>query len=73
MTHVTHGGDGAWDAGAMELAGGAFIFLAFVVLYLLAVVHGLYSHSGSGISSRPWRNERMAHEPLAERLARGTR
>lgn len=59
------------ERGPMELAGGALVFLVFVVVYGLAVIHGLYSRSGSGITPRPWRNERLAHEPL--RFARGTR
>jgi hypothetical protein len=40
----------------MTLAGGSIIFGAFLVLYLLAVVHGLYSRSGSGIAQRPYRD-----------------
>ena len=37
----------------MELAGGAFIFLAFVVLYLVAVVYSTYTRRGSAIAQRP--------------------
>jgi len=40
----------------MILAGGAWYFLAFLVIYLMAVVHGLYTGSGSGITQR--------HSPL---------
>lgn len=38
----------------IELAGGALIFAAFIVLYLLATVFGLYTRSGSGIAQRPY-------------------
>jgi hypothetical protein len=41
----------------MTLAGGAFIFLAFVVLYLLAITFSLYTRTGSGINQRPWGEE----------------
>jgi hypothetical protein len=40
----------------MPLSGGAFIFLAFVVVFALAVGHSLYTLTGSGINQRPWRN-----------------
>ena len=36
------------------MAGGSFIFLAFVVFFLLAVIYGLYTSRGSGISQRPY-------------------
>jgi hypothetical protein len=39
----------------MTLSGGAFIFLAFVVLYTIAVTYSLYTRTGSGINQRPWR------------------
>ena len=38
----------------IELAGGALIFAAFIVLYLAATVFGLYTRAGSGISQRPY-------------------
>jgi hypothetical protein len=38
----------------IDLAGGAFIFLAFVVLYTIAVVYSLYSRTGSGINQRSY-------------------
>jgi hypothetical protein len=41
----------------MALAGGALIFLAFVVVFAIAVGYSLYSRTGSGISQHPWRNE----------------
>ena len=37
-----------------EFADGSFIILGFALLYTLAVVHGLYSRRGSGISQRPY-------------------
>jgi hypothetical protein len=40
----------------MTLAGGAFIFLAFVVLYTIAVTFSLYTRTGSGINQRPWKD-----------------
>jgi hypothetical protein len=60
----------------MELAGGALIFLAFIVLYLFAVTYGLYSQKGSGINQRPYGKEssNLAHDRVAARhLTRGTR
>ena len=38
----------------IELAGGALIFAAFILLYLLATVFGLYTRAGSGIAQRPY-------------------
>ena len=38
----------------IDLAGGAFIFLAFLVVYTLAVAYGLYSRRGSAISQSPY-------------------
>jgi hypothetical protein len=40
----------------MTLSGGAFIFLAFVVVYTIAVTYSLYTRTGSGINQRPWRD-----------------
>jgi hypothetical protein len=69
----------------MTLAGGAFIFLAFVVLYTLAVTFSLYSRRGSGINQRPYFNRYggapgaygasgLSHDRVAARnLTRGTR
>jgi hypothetical protein len=34
-------------------AGGSWIFLAFVVILLFAVVFGYYTYTGSGIDSHP--------------------
>lgn len=41
---------------AFALAGGSWVFLAFVVLFLLAVSHGYYTRSGSAINQRPYNN-----------------
>ena len=60
----------------MELAGGAFIFLAFIVLYLIAVTFSLYTRRGSGINQRPYGHgtSHLAHDRVAARhLTRGTR
>jgi hypothetical protein len=53
----------------IDLAGGAVIFLAFVVLYLIATVYGLYTKSGSGISQRPYKHV-YGGAPGAARLSR---
>jgi hypothetical protein len=69
----------------MELAGGAFIFLAFVIIFTLAIIHSLYTRSGSGINQRPYGNAYtnapgargssvLSHdESAATRYTRGTR
>jgi hypothetical protein len=38
----------------LALAGGSGIFGAFLVLLFFAVVYGLYTVTGSGISERPY-------------------
>lgn len=61
---------------AMELAGGAFIFLAFIVLFIFAVTFSLYTRKGSGINQRPYGkgSSNLAHDRVAARhLTRGTR
>ncbi len=40
----------------IEIAGGALIFLAVIVLFLLASVYSLYTTRGSGIAQRPYRH-----------------
>ena len=37
----------------LALAAGSMVFLAFVLLFLLAVVYGFYTRTGSGINQRP--------------------
>ena len=38
----------------MELAGGALIFLAFLVVAFFGIVYGYYTQTGSGITARPY-------------------
>ena len=38
----------------IELAGGALIFAAFIIVFFLATVFGLYTRAGSGIAQRPY-------------------
>jgi hypothetical protein len=40
----------------MELAGGAGIFGAFIILYTLVVVYSLYTRRGSAINQHPYRD-----------------
>jgi hypothetical protein len=40
----------------LEIAGGAAIFAAFILIYLLAVTYGLYTRRGSGIDNHPYGN-----------------
>lgn len=37
----------------LALAGGSFIFLGFIILFLLAIVWGYFTRTGSGINQRP--------------------
>ena len=39
----------------MELAGGAWIFLAVVIVCLIGTIIGLYTRQGSGIDQHPYR------------------
>ena len=41
---------------AIALAGGAWIFGAFVVLFTLATIYSLYTRRGSGINQRAYAN-----------------
>ena len=56
----------------MTLAGGAFIFLAFVVLFTIAVTYSLYTLTGSGISQRPWKDgvSSLSHDETTTSLWR---
>jgi hypothetical protein len=68
-----------------SLAGGAWIFLAFVLVFLASAIYGLYTRRGSGINQRPYGNAYtdapgargasvLAHdESAATRYTRGTR
>lgn len=70
---------------AIVLAGGAWIFAAFIVLFLLATTYGLYTRRGSGINQRPYANaytsapgargpSTLSHDQsAATRYTRGTR
>ena len=40
----------------IDLAGGALIFGAFIVIYTLVTVFALYTKAGSGISQRPYKH-----------------
>lgn len=40
----------------MEFAGGAEVFAGFLIVYLVAVIHGLYTARGSGIAQHPYGN-----------------
>ena len=40
----------------IEFAGGALIFAAFIIVFFLAIVFGLYTRAGSGIAQRPYRH-----------------
>ncbi len=55
----------------IDLAGGAIIFAAFIILYLAATVFGLYTRAGSGISQRPY-NRVHGGAPGASRANRMT-
>ncbi|MDQ6915514.1 MAG: hypothetical protein M3155_06850 [Actinomycetota bacterium] len=70
---------------AIALAGGAWIFAAFVVVFLLATIYSLYTRRGSGINQRPYFNaytsapgatgpSTLSHDQTAaRRYTRGTR
>jgi hypothetical protein len=38
----------------ITLLGGSPIFAAFLVIFLIAIIHGLYTTRGSGINQRPY-------------------
>ena len=40
----------------ITLAGGAWIFAAFLVVFTFSVIYGLYSTRGSGINQHPYAN-----------------
>jgi hypothetical protein len=40
----------------IALAGGADIFAAFLIVFLFAVIYGLYTVRGSGIAQHPYGN-----------------
>jgi hypothetical protein len=69
----------------MSLAPGSGIILAFLILFTLSIIYGLYSRRGSGISQRPYGNPYSnapgasgsstigADRAAASQLTRGTR
>jgi hypothetical protein len=69
----------------MDLAGGTWIFVGFVVLYFFVLVHSLYTRRGSGINQHPyrdpygdapgaWRQSSLSHDERSSiDYARGTR
>jgi hypothetical protein len=69
----------------MQLAGGALIFGAFLLVYFLVVVYSLYTRRGSGINQHPyrdpygdapgaWRQSSLSHDERASiHFAPGTR
>lgn len=50
---------------AYELAGGSFIFLAFLLVFGAAIAYAYYSRSGSDIAMRPGRGDRGDVDPSA--------
>ena len=69
----------------IELADGAWIFLAFILIFTASVIYGLYTRGGSGINQRPYDKSYssapgaripsvLSHdESAATRYTRGTR
>jgi hypothetical protein len=70
---------------AITIAGGAWIFLAVIVVWTMSIIHSLYTRRGSGINQRPYaRNYSNApgargpsvlshDQSAARRYTRGTR
>jgi hypothetical protein len=50
----------------MQLAGGALMFAAFIVLYFVVIVYSLYTRRGSAINQRPY-NDPYGDAPGAAR------
>ena len=69
----------------IELVGGAWIFLAFILIFTASIIYGLYTRGGSGINQRPYEKNYssapgaripsvLSHdESAATRYTRGTR
>ena len=69
----------------MELAGGSFIFLAVILVWMMSIIYGLYTRRGSGINQRSYSQRYgdapgakipsvLSHdESAATRYTRGTR
>jgi hypothetical protein len=70
---------------SFQLAGGAWIFAAFIVIWCLALIYGYYTRRGSAINQRSYGNvytnapgakgpSVLSHDrSAAQRLTRGTR
>ena len=87
-SHRSHACDGrlaVMPLAFISIAGGAGIFLIFVVAFTLATTYGLYTRRGSAINQRPYANaytdapgalgsSALSHdESAASRYTRGTR
>ena len=70
----------------MEILDGAWIFLAFIILFGISLMFGLYTRRGSGINDHPYarrygdapgadtdRSRVTAKDGLATIMSRGTR
>ena len=70
----------------MDITGGAFIFLAFILIMVVALIYGLYTRAGSGINNHPYarrygnapgadtdRARVTGREGIASMTSRGTR
>jgi len=69
----------------IELAGGAWIFLAVILIWTVSIIYSLYTRGGSGINQRPHANaytsapgaripSSLSHDENAStRYTRGTR
>lgn len=69
----------------IDLADGAWVFLAVMIAFLFSAIYGLYTRRGSGINQRPYggrylgqagaRGPSVLHhdESAATRYTRGTR
>jgi hypothetical protein len=53
----------------VELAGGFVIFMVFAIVFLLALVHALYTRTGSAIGQHPYRHA-YGGAPAAARESR---
>jgi len=52
----------------MHIAGGAWIFGAFIVVYFFVIAYSLYTRRGSGINQHPYRNP-YGDAPGASRMS----
>ena len=56
----------------IELAGGAWIFLAVILIWTVSIIYSLYTRGGSGINQRPWREgvSSLSHDETTTSLWR---